>query len=154
MPIDRSELTKKIDVMVARRAFQISEGRGFAPGQELRDWQCAESEVVGPLSGGFMEGSEGILVSAPASCFEKGAIEIGIEPRRVAIFGKQRTCAGTPAVEGNYSKLQGREIVRVLNLPVEVEPTAATARFSHCMLEIALPKTRSRRSAGASPQNA
>lgn len=153
MPIGHSELAKKINVMVAQRAFQISEGRGFATGQELNDWRRAESEVVGPLSGGFMEGSEGILLSAPATCFEKGAIEIDVEPRRLVIFGK-RAFGGTPALEGNPSKLQRREIARVFDLPVAVEPAGVTARFSHGMIEIALPKTRSRRAAGASPQDA
>jgi hypothetical protein len=149
MPMRSANSTKKITDIVARRAFQISEARGFTPGHEMEDWRRAESEIVGPLCGGWTVADGMIVVTTTASVYEEGPIEICVEPRRLAIFGKQRATSGHETLaEGRYDK-QEKEIVRVLDLPVEVDPSGATARFNHCMLEISLAKVRSIRGIGA-----
>jgi HSP20 family molecular chaperone IbpA len=109
----------------------------------MEDWQRAESELVGPICGGWTAANDRIVVTATASVFKEGAIEICVEPRRLVIFGKQRNSTGqdTPA-EDRYDT-QELEIVRILGLPVEIDPSGATARFDHCMLEMSLPKARS-----------
>src|ERR1700686_392153 len=53
MPIKSADCTKRITDIVARRAFQISEARGFTPGHEIEDWKRAESEIVSPICGGW-----------------------------------------------------------------------------------------------------
>lgn len=143
LPSRSAECTKRIADIVARRAFQISEARGFAPGHEMEDWQRAESELVSPICGGWTVANDRIVVTATASLFKQGAIEICVEPRRLVIFGKQRNSTGhdTPA-EDRYDTKE-LEIVRILGLPVEIDPSGATARFDHCMLEMSLPKARS-----------
>jgi HSP20 family molecular chaperone IbpA len=139
-PVD---FTKRIASSVARRAFQISEARGFAPGREQEDWQRAESEIVSPLCGGWTVASDRIVVTTTAACFRNGAVEICVEPRRLAIFGRQRTSTehGMPAAD--RCKPQKHEIVRILGLPIDVDPSGVTARFDHCMLEISLPNASS-----------
>jgi hypothetical protein len=135
--------------MIARRAFQISEARGFPPGHETEDWQRAESEIVSPFCGAWTVANDRIVVTTTASLYKECAIEICVEPHRLAIFGKQRTSSGhNMLAEGRYNT-QEKEIVRILELPVEVDPVGATARFDHCMLEISLPKVRSIRGIGA-----
>jgi HSP20 family molecular chaperone IbpA len=135
--------------MIARRAYQISEARGFTPGLESEDWQRADSEIVSPFCGGWTVADDRIVVTTTASLYKECAIEICVEPRRLAIFGKQRTSSGhnMPA-EGRYNT-QEKEIVRILELPVEIDPVGATAKFDHCMLEISLPRVRSTRPIGA-----
>jgi len=32
---------------IRRRAYQLSEQRGFEPGHETEDWLCAEREILG-----------------------------------------------------------------------------------------------------------
>lgn len=95
VPMRSADCTKKIADMVARRAFQISEARGFAPGHEMEDWQRAESEIVSPICGGWAMANDRIVVTASAALFKQGAIEICVEPRRLAIFGRSVLPRGT-----------------------------------------------------------
>jgi len=143
VPVRSAESTKRISDIVARRAFQISEGRGFVPGHEMEDWQRAKAELVNPICGGWTVDDRRMIVTAPAAAFKEGGIEICVEPRRLAIFGRKRnSTAHNMAAKGQLSK-QEQEIVRTFDLPFEVDPSAATARFDHCMLEISLPRAHS-----------
>jgi hypothetical protein len=143
MPMIPDDCTRRITDIVARRAFQISEGRGFAPGHEDEDWQRAESEIASPLCGGWTVASDRIVVTTTASRFKEGALEICVEPRRVAIFARQQTSTEQSVPAEDRDNPQEQQIVRILDLPVDVEPSGVTARFHHCMLEISLPKARS-----------
>jgi hypothetical protein len=145
MPIRSADCTKRIADIIARRAFQISEARGFTPGHEIEDWKRAESEIVSPISCGWTVANDRIVVSTTASLFKEGAIEICVEPRRLAIFGRQQTSSGQHVLAEDRYCAQENEIVRILELPVEIDPTAAVGRFDHCMLEISLPTARSAR---------
>jgi HSP20 family molecular chaperone IbpA len=145
MPSESADCTKRIAEIIARRAFQINEARGFTPGHEMEDWKRAESEIVTPFCGGWTVENDRIVVNASASLFREGAIEICVEPRRLAIFGKQRTSSGYNKFAEVPYDTQEKEVVRILDLPVEIDPAVAAARFDHCMLEISLPKSRSAR---------
>jgi hypothetical protein len=149
IPTISADCTKKISDIVARRAFQISEARGFTPGHEMEDWKRAESELVSPICGGWTLANDKIVVTATASLYKEGAIEICVEPRRLAVFGRQRTSTGHNMPAKDRYNTQEKEIVRILELPVEIDPSGATARFDHCMLEMSLPKARSFRGIGA-----
>jgi hypothetical protein len=143
VPMRSADCTKKIADIVARRAFQISEACGFAPGHEMEDWQRAESEIVSPICGGWAMANDGIVVTASAALFKQGAIEICVEPRRLAIFGRKRTSTGHNMPTEDRYDTQEQEIVRILDLPVEIDPSGGTAKFDHCMLEMSLPKAHS-----------
>jgi hypothetical protein len=148
IPTSSADLNKRIRDIVARQAFHMSEARGLTPGHEMEDWKCAESAIVSPLCGGWTVTDGRIVVTAPASSYKEGVIEICVEPRRLAIFGMQRGSSGhNMLTKGRYDTLE-KEIVRILHLPVEVDPSGATARFDHCMLEISLPEARSTRGIG------
>jgi hypothetical protein len=134
-----ADCNKRITDTIARRAFQISEARCFTPGHEMEDWKRAESEIVGPLCGGWTPANGGIVVTATASLYIGGAIEICVEPHRLAIFGEQRASWGYYMLAKSRYITQEKETVRILDLPIEVDPAGATARFDHCMLEISLP---------------
>ena len=135
--------TGRIDGAVAWRAFQISQDRGFAPGHEVEDWKHAEAEIVSPLCAGLTMASDRVLVATSATRFKEGAIEICAAPRRLIIFGRPRESAALRKQQEDHSDPQGHGIVDILNLSVEIDPSRVTARFSHGMLEIALPKVRS-----------
>lgn len=153
-PIKPADRAKKITDAIGRRAFQISEARNFAPGHEREDWQRAESEVVGPFCGGWTLPDNSIVVTGTASLYKEGAIEVCIEPRRLTIFGVQRASLGHDALEECRHSPEEKEIVRILDLPVEVDPAGATARFNHAMLEIAVPQLQSARAVGGGSRGA
>ena len=137
--------TGRIDGAVAWRAFQISQDGGFAPGHEVEGWKRAEADVVSLLCAGLTMASDRVLVTTSATRFKEGAIEICAEPRRLILFGRPRECAARLRQQEDHSDPQGHGIVDILNLPVEIAPSSVTARFSHGMLEIELPKVRSTR---------
>ena len=148
IPIISADCTRRIAGIVARRAFQISEARVFAAGHEIEDWKRAESEIVSPICGGWTVADGRIVATVTASPFKEGVIEIYVEPRRLAIFGRKRTSAGQNMPTEDRYDTQEHEIIRIFDLPVEIDPSGATARFDHGMLEMSLPKTHSFRGFG------
>jgi len=149
IPTRSVDCNKKIADIVARRAFQICEASGFTPGHETIDWQRAESEIVSPICGGWTVSDGTIVVTATAASYKEGEIEICVEPRRLVILGKQQAFSRRNALAQSRYNTQEKETVRILELPVEVDPAGATARFNHCMVEISLPKLQCARAAGA-----
>ena len=141
------ELDTRIHEAIARRAFQIGESRKFAPGHQTEDWQSAESELLRPLNCGFLVSDDKIEVNSDAACFEKGEIEICVEPRRVAICGMERVCK--PGKLAKKSEL----IFHSLELPVDIMPSLAAARFKKRSLELKLPIA-SRMGIGSHAKNA
>ncbi len=134
-----NDLDTKIRDAIARRAFQISESRGFAPGHEMEDWRRAESEVVRPLNCGFLVSDNKIELTTDAACFDEGEIEVCAEPWRLVICGTDRACKPGKMPERNASHAGQDVIFRSLKLPHEVLPSQATARFKGRILEIDLP---------------
>jgi HSP20 family protein len=140
--VNPSEQAQRMHDGVARRAYQIYQSRGSSPGQQLQDWRRAESEVVKPLCCGFLSQDAKISLNTDASFFQKGEIEICVEPRRLAVCG--RACAREKEmIPGSEPSVSYSDFVfRVLDLPVEVDLSQVTARFNGPILEIDLPRAR------------
>jgi HSP20 family protein len=124
---------------IARRAFEISESRGFVPGHEMEDWRRAESEVVRPLNCGFLVSDNQIELTTDPACFDEGEIKVCVEPRRLVICGTERACQPGKMPERNASHTGKDVIFRSLKLPHEVLPSQASARFKGGVLQIDLP---------------
>ncbi len=120
---------------IAKRAFQDREILGSRPGHELKEWRQAESEILAPLNCGFMVVDHGIELSADAVSFGEGEIEICVEPRHLTIRGKD----GRPVPEA-VADPADRSIVRTIELPIEIDPSEATAWFRGRMIQMELPK--------------
>ena len=67
---------------IARRAFEIFEGKGRWPGRELDDWLRAESELLHPMHLELMESDNHVTVRAEVPGFSAKELEINVEPRR------------------------------------------------------------------------
>ncbi len=133
-----------IRAATAKEAFRISETRGFKPGHELEDWRRAESQVVRPLDCGFLVSDHRIELSTDAACFGEGEVEICVEPRHLTICGTERTC-----LPGAVSKFPDRPIIRTLELPIEIQPSQASAKFKGRTIEIDLPRAYAKHKAAA-----
>jgi HSP20 family molecular chaperone IbpA len=132
---------------IARRAFQLSEARKFEPGHSHEDWKHAESEIMGPLSCGCLMLDRNYVLSADAASFGEGEIEIYVEPRRLTIRGRaQDPRASTGSIYAGH-KAHAYSIIRVIDLPVEIEPSEATATFRGRMIQMNLPKACEKRAA-------
>jgi len=143
--VSASEQSKRIHDAISLRAFQICERRGCGAGRGREDWRRAESEILAPLNCGHVIQDDKIQLSTDAACFEKGEIEICVEPRRLTLCGTPAKCTPLLTPENSGSQARKDFIFRTLELPVAIEPSQATAKFKGRFLEIDLPKARATR---------
>jgi hypothetical protein len=125
---------------VAARAYELTELRDFKPGNKDEDWRLAELEVVGPLNCGYLLFDRGLELRADAACFGEGTIEIYAEPRRLTLIGRSRNCEGGAATGMQSGKASPSQTVRSIELPFEIDPSQASAKFQGRMIVAYLPR--------------
>lgn len=125
---------------IAKRAFEIFEGKGRWIGRELDDWLRAESELIHPMHLELAESDSDLTVKAEVPGFNAKELEINIEPRRLTVTGKRETKDETKKGKTVYSELCGNEILRVIDLPAEVDISNVSAVLKDGMLNIKMAK--------------
>ena len=125
---------------VARRAFEIFEHNGKAFGHELEHWFQAESELLHPIHIEVAEQDGGVTISAEVPGFTAKELDISIEPRRLTISGKRETSEERKNKKTIYTDRCSSQILRVIDLPVEIDTEKATATLKNGVLELKAPK--------------
>jgi HSP20 family protein len=127
--------------MISRRAFELFEKGGGFFGPDLDTWIRAESELLHPVSISVKETDEGLKVEAEVPGFKAEDLEVSIEPHRLTITGK-REAEKEEKKKGKtvYSERSAERILRVVNLPVEVNTEKVTAVLKDGVLEFTMPK--------------
>jgi HSP20 family protein len=125
---------------IARRAFEIFDNNGKWFGRELDDWLKAESEILHPVHLEIAESDENLTVRAEVPGFSTKEIEINVEPRRLMITGKHEAKEEGTKAKTIYSERCAKEIMRVVNLPAEVDSSKVNATLKDGVLNIELPK--------------
>jgi len=125
---------------IAKRAFEIFEGKGGWLGRELDDWLRAESELLHPMHLELAESDSDLTVKAEVPGFSAKDLEINIEPRRLTVTGKRETKEETKKGKTVYSELCGNEILRVIDLPAEVDISNVSAVLKDGVLNIKMAK--------------
>ena len=131
---------------IARRAYELFEGRGCEQGQDLADWLRAESDVLQPLPIKVSEYRDRLAVEAQLPGFSAEEIEVSVEPRRLIISG--RTSLTDEEAENTFSReilsesreIGTKHIFRLLDLPVAIDADKAEASLSGGILNVTLPK--------------
>src|SRR6266576_3073939 len=126
----------EIQNMIARRAYEHFEHRGRVPGHEIEDWEQAETELlIYPCRHDLKESAGAIILHAelPGS-FTVDQLKVSVEPRRLMVSGEKEISVLYGDSEGTHTEL------RVHDLPVDVDPSKATATLKGAMVEIVLPK--------------
>jgi len=126
---------------IARRAFEIFEGKGRWPGRELDDWLRAESEFIHAMHLEITESDNHLNVRAEVPGFNAKELEINIEPRRLTITGKHEAKDETKKGKTLYSELHASEILRVVDLPAEVDTSDVSATLKDGIMSIKMTKT-------------
>jgi len=141
--MDVFEQFDRIYHSIARRAFEIFSTSGGALGHDLEDWFKAESELLHPVHMNMAETEEAVTVRAEVPGFEAKNLEIKLEPRRLTISGKRET--KEEKKEGNtvYHEHCADEILRIVDLPAEVDASKAEAKLRNGILEMQIPKGKS-----------
>jgi len=148
-PKKESELAKHDDFFghlqhmydsIARRAFEIFDRNGRFFGNDLRDWFQAESELLHPVHIGLTESEEGFNVQAEVPGFSPKELEVSVEPRRLTITGKRETKEERKTKKTLYKEQCSDEILRVVDLPAEINTEKVKATLENGILSLEMAK--------------
>jgi len=126
------ERFNKLSDQISRRAYEIFEGRGKTFGQDLEDWFKAESEILHPVQFRMAETNDAVTVEAEVPGFSAEDLEVSLDPWRLTISGKKET--------KEEQKQCSKQLLRVVDLPSEIDSTKGTATLKNGILEINIPK--------------
>jgi HSP20 family protein len=141
---------------IARRAFEIFDNNGRR-GNDLEDWFRAESELLHPVHLEIAESDANLTVHAEVPGFSTKELEINVEPRRLTIAGKHE--AQEESKKGKkgktiYSERCAKEILRVVDLPADVDSSKVSAILKDGILNIELPKAAHAKAVRTEPKTA
>jgi len=126
---------------IARRAFQIFEGKGSIFGRDWDDWFQAEAELLHPVHIDVVDAGDSLKVRAEVPGFTTENLNVSVEPQCLTISGK-REIKEDHQKEGKvvYSERCADEILRVIDLPAAVDTTKVTATLKDGVLHLEMPK--------------
>ena len=132
---------REMQDVISRRAFDLFEKGGRMFGRDLDDWFKAESELLHPVNINMEEIDEGLKIEAEVPGFKAEELEVSVEPRRLTITGKHET-EKEEKKRGKivYSERSAERIMRVVDLPVEVNTENVSAVLKDGVLEFTMPK--------------
>lgn len=131
----------EIQNMIARRAYELFESHGCVHGHDIDDWIEAEVEVLRAYRHDLKELAEAIFFKAELPCsFAADQINVSVEPRRLMVSGETELDVICGGDEPAHTEKRTQRIFRMEELPVDVDPSRATARLKGETLEIIMPK--------------
>lgn len=125
---------------ISRRAFELFEGDGRITGRDLDHWFQAESELLHPAHVRIRESEDAITIDAEVPGFSANELQLSLEPRRLTISGKKQSSSESKKGNVLYSDRCSSELLRSVELPVEVNTSRATATLNNGILEFSAPK--------------
>jgi len=131
---------------ISRRAYDLFETNGRFFGRDLDNWFQAERELLHPAHIEVNESGDALEVKAEVPGFTEKELEINVEPRRLVISGKRESKKEEKKGKTLYSEACSDQILRVVDLPAEIETEKVAAVLKNGMLEISLPKSAKARS--------
>jgi len=134
------ELGDQIEGLIARRAYELFEARGFAHGFDREDWLRAQSEIVVNVPVDVIETETEIIVRADVPGLSENDLEVRVAPRALCITGKREVASKQEGEQTVYSERRSNQIFRALDLPSEIDPDRAGATLENGILEIKLLK--------------
>lgn len=130
------ERAQEINDLIARRAYELFESRGFAHGHDREDWLCAESEILPNIPVDITETETQVTIRAEVPGFSEKDLEVQAAPRSLCITGKRQEAAEQKEGETVYSEWRSGQIFRVLDLPSQIDPDSVNATLGSSILEI------------------
>ena len=134
------ERAQEINDLITRRAYELFEARGLTHGQDREDWVRAESEILLRVPVDVTETQDQFAVRAEVAGFTDEDIEVRVVSRSLCITGKRQEAWEQKEGKTIHSERRASRILRVLELPSQVEPERVNARLTDGVLEITLAK--------------
>ena len=123
---------------IARRTFELFQADGCV-GRELDDWLHAEAELLHPTHLVLTESDGDFILRAEVPGFTTKDLDIEVQPRYLRITGKREI-----REEKNARKIRSEwcadQILRAIDLPVDVDTARINASLKDGILTIDLPK--------------
>jgi HSP20 family molecular chaperone IbpA len=154
-PVKTESLLDRMDEVfneIRKSAFETFDGSGRLFGRELDDWLKAEREFLHPVHIQLTESGESLEVQAEVPGFSEKELEISVEPSRLTISGKRETSKEEKKGKTLYSETGRDQILRVVDLPVEIQTDKVTATLKNGLLELTMPKAARTRSIRIQPK--
>jgi HSP20 family protein len=127
--------------LIARRAFEIFDGRGREHGHDLEDWLRAEFEVFHPVHLDIAQSDYAYTVHLEVPGFSAKDLEVGVEPHRLIVSGTREISQDRASKKTVYKEHCMNQIFRTIDLPAEVDSSKVTATLKDRVLELSMPKT-------------
>ncbi|MBZ5540251.1 MAG: Hsp20/alpha crystallin family protein [Acidobacteriia bacterium] len=125
---------------LSRRAYSIFEENGRAFGRDIEHWFQAERELLHPVHVHVMESDDSLHIQAEVPGFSEKELEISVEPCRLTITGKREASKEEKKGKTVYAERCADQILRIVDLPVEVETDKVSAMLKNGVLELTMPK--------------
>ncbi len=126
---------------IARRAFEIFDGRGRGHGHDLEDWLRAESELFHPVHLDIAQSDYAYTVHLEVPGFSAKDLAVGVEPHRLTVSGTREVNEERKSKKTIYSEHCLNQIFRTIDLPGDVDSSKVTATLEDGVLELSMPKT-------------
>jgi HSP20 family protein len=142
----------KIYESIAQRAFDLFRGNGQRFGHDLDDWLRAEAELLHPVHLDVTQSDGNFTVLAEVPGFSAKDMEIKVEPRRLSISGRRQRKEENH-VRKIHSEWCADQILRVVDLPADVDTAKVSATLKDGILAIDLPKAAHARAQRIEPKS-
>ncbi len=134
---DMLDRMNETDGLIAERAYEIYQSRGGDHGADQDDWFRAEEEVLHPLAieRDVTDGAFRLTAQVPG--FDAEDLEVALGHRRAVICGIHS--------DSNQTAESGRQntrVMRIVELPFDVDPVLARATLQSGTLQVVLPRSR------------
>lgn len=160
IPVKQTETENVLDRIqetynaIARKAFEIFDSNGRWFGHDLENWFRAESELLHPVHLEITETDDNLAVRAEVPGFSTKELTINVEPRRLTISGKHEAEEESKKGKTIYSERCAKEILRVVDLPAEVDSSKVSAILKDGVLNLEMPKAAHARTVRVEPKAA
>jgi len=131
---------QQIQLAIARRAYEIFENRSREHGHDWEDWFQAESELLRPISVAIAETPGSFSIRANVLGFSAAEVQIGVEPRRIAIVGRKEAPLAPEQAKSTSGDFTPEWMLKLMDLPSEIDPAGAIVEFQTGVLKFELPK--------------
>ncbi len=132
--------TNQIHNAIAQRAFELFEDDGGLFGRDLDHWFKAEAELLHPVHVQVFESNEAVELQAEVPGFSPKELEVSVQPQRVIITGKKESNEEHKKGKTVYREQCSNEILRLIDLPADVEASKTTATLKNGVLALSMPK--------------
>ena len=134
------EETKATFDKIRKKAFELFERRGGAPGFEVQDWVQAEHDLFWVPQAELAETEAEFKIKAAVAGFEAKDLEVTTQPDEILIQGKTEKREEKTEKGVSYNEFGAKSLYRRFVFATPIAIDAVTANVENGMLTVIAPK--------------